>query len=121
MHQKPTRSNVIKENDLLLGDTVSIDQYECQVKGQLPNSWGKEEPHKMYCGGILFVDHASGMVQVFHQISLGASDTIRSKEYYETQAHDMEVKIKHYIGDNGVFKTQPFKYEIPKRNQHISY
>ena len=76
VQRNPDISDVIKVDDLLPGDAVSIDQYECRVKGWLPNSRGKEDPHKMYCGGTLFVDHASGMVQVYHQTSLGTSDTV---------------------------------------------
>ena len=115
-HRNPDSSNIIKNNALIPGDAVSIDQYTRRVKGRLPNSRGREDPHKMYGGGTLFVDHASGMVQVFHQISLEASDTIRSIETYEAQADAMGVRIKHYRGDNGVFKSASFKEEINKHN-----
>ena len=37
----PDHSDVIKEGDLMPGDTVSTDQYEYRVKGRLPNTRGK--------------------------------------------------------------------------------
>ena len=40
----------------------------------------------MYCGGTIFVDHASGMINIYPQGSLGTSDTLRSKEIYENKA-----------------------------------
>ena len=46
-------SDIIKDDDLLPGAAVSTDQYECRVKGRLPNTNGKEEPHKMLCGGTI--------------------------------------------------------------------
>ena len=66
----PDHFDVIKDGDLLPGETVSTDQYECRVKGRLPNTRGREDPHKMYCGGTLFNDHASSKIDVYHQVSL---------------------------------------------------
>ena len=34
----PKHSDVIKEGDLMPGDTVSMNQYECRVKCRLPNT-----------------------------------------------------------------------------------
>ena len=62
---------------------MSTDQYKCRVKGCLPNTRGKEDPQKMYRGGTVFVDHASGVIKINHHVSLGASDTVRSKELHE--------------------------------------
>ena len=96
----PDHADVIKENDLFPGDAVSTDQYECRIRGRLPNTRGKEDPQKMYCGGTLFSDHASSKIDVFHQVSLGTSDTIRSKNEYEHQVAEMGVRIVPYRGDN---------------------
>ncbi len=92
-------SDVIKEGDLMPGDTVSTDQYECRVRGRLLNTRGKEDPLKMFCGGTLFNDHVSSKIDVFHQVSLGASDTIMSKKLYEQQAAEMDINILTYKGD----------------------
>jgi hypothetical protein len=98
-------TEVIKNEHLLHGDCISTDQYECRVKGRLPNSRGKEDPDKIYSGGTVFVDHASGVIKIHHQVSLGASDTIRSKELHELWASEHGVSVKSYRGDNGVYQS----------------
>jgi len=117
----PEHHDVIKKDDLVPGDRVSTDQYECRIKGRLPYSKGKEDPKQMYCGGTLFVDHATGHIKIYNQVTLGASDTIRSKELYELQAWEMGVKVKKYHGDNGIFKAKAFKDDLEKRRQEMSY
>ena len=75
----------------------------------------------MLCGGTLFVDHGSSKIDIFHQVSLGTSDTIRSKELYEQAAAESGVQIKHYRGDNGVYRSSAFKKNIQKRQQNITF
>ena len=104
----PDYIDTIKDGDLLPGQTVSTDQYECRVKGRLPNTRGREDPHKMYCGRTLFNDHASSKINVYQQVSLGASDTIRSKELYEQKAEEVGVKVLTYRGYNGVYTSKAF-------------
>ena len=43
---KPTveHADVIKVDDLELGDNVITDQYKCQVKGRSPHNKGGEDP-----------------------------------------------------------------------------
>ena len=86
-------ADVIKESHLHPGDCVSTDQYECRVKGSLPNTRGKEDSQKMYSGGTIFVDYASGVIKIHHQVSLGDSDTVRSKEFHELWAAEHGVSI----------------------------
>ena len=66
-------------------------------------------------------DHTSSQIQVYHQVSLGTSDTIRSKQQYELEAEAAGVKILSYRGDNGVYKSKDFKVELAKRGQTMSY
>ena len=113
--------DLIKQNHLQPGDCVITDQYECRVKGRLPNTEGKEDPQIMCCGGTVFVEHASGVIKTNHQVSLGASDTIRSKELHELWAVEHGVSIKSYRGDNGVYKSKLFKEDLEERQQKISY
>ncbi len=54
----------------------------------------------------MFVDHASGVIKIHHQVSLGASDTVRSKELHELWAAEHGVSVKSYRGDNGVYKSK---------------
>ena len=95
-------ADVIKEGHLQPGNCISTDQFKCRVKGRLLNSRSKEDPHKMYSGGTVFVDHASGVTKIHFQVSLGASDKVRSKELHELWASEFGVSIKSYRGDNGV-------------------
>ena len=76
-------TNVIKDGDLLPGDCVSTDQFECRVKGRLTGSKGKEDPSKMYSGGAVFVDHALSTIIIYNQVSIGPLDTVGSKELYD--------------------------------------
>ena len=104
-------------NDLLPGYCASTDQYEFRLKGRLKNTRVKEDPQNMYCGGTIFVDHATSKIDVMHQVSLGASDIVRNKELYEQEAMKYGVTFKSYRGDNGVFKSQVFIDDIKKRHQ----
>ena len=88
-------TDVINNECLLYGDYTSIDQCECRVKGRLPNSRGKEDPEKN-CSGKFFVDHASGVIKTHDQVSLGASETTRSKDLHELWASENRVSIKSY-------------------------
>ena len=75
----------------------------------------------MYCGGTLLSDHTSYKINVFHQVSLGAADTIRSKNLYEQEAADVGVRVLSYRGDNGVYKCKEFKEDLLTWHQTMSY
>ena len=66
----PDYVDTIKDRDLLPGQNVNTDQYECRIKRRLHNTRGREDPHKMYCGGTLFNDHASSKIDIYHHVSL---------------------------------------------------
>ena len=57
----------------------------------------------MHSGGTIFVDHASGLGWIENQVSLIASDTVRSKQSFESFAATCGVTVKEYHGDNGIF------------------
>jgi hypothetical protein len=79
-HKKsdPKRKDILSANSLSPGDLVYVDQYESSIRGRLQHTYGKEKQASMYCGGTIFVDVASGMVHVYHQVSLAAADTLLS-------------------------------------------
>jgi hypothetical protein len=87
-HKKsdPERKDILSANALSPGDLVYVDQYESSIRGQLQHTYGKEKRSSMYCGGTIFVDVASGMVHVYHQVSLAAADTLLSKAQFEHEA-----------------------------------
>ena len=84
----------LKVRHLELGDQVSTYQFECRVKCRLPHSKGKEYSEKMYSGGTIFVDHASQYINLHCQVSLGTSDTIRSKELHELRSSEHGIHVK---------------------------
>ena len=47
----------------------------------------------MYCGGTLFADHASGMVQVYHQSSLGSWTQYAAKKYMNLRLTTLVLKL----------------------------
>ena len=57
----------------------------------------------------MFNNHASFKIDVFYQVSLGSSDTIRSKGIYEQRTDDMGVNILAYRGNNIIYKSKEFK------------
>ena len=63
------RSGVLRQDNLLPGQCFSVDHFVCSTKGRLFTSRGKTSAlEQLYCGGCLFVDHASGFVHVEPQI-----------------------------------------------------
>ena len=111
----------LRRNDLKPGDCVSIDHYESTLRGRTLGSRGREPWHKRYCGGTIFVDHASSFIATEHQVSLGASDTILSKRRFEQDARQMGVTISEYHGDNGVFVAEEFREELAELDQDIKF
>ena len=68
----------------------------------------------MCSGGTVFVDHVSGVIKMYHQVSLGASNTIRSKDIYEIWESEYGVSVQRYRGDKGACKSELFKYDLKK-------
>ena len=81
----------------------------------------KEDPHRILSGGEIFVDHDSGFVRVYSQVSLGVADSICSKELFEHHASKVEVTIKQYHGNNGVYKSKLFTKDLDRLHQTITY
>lgn len=115
------RELLLKIGDLEPGGRVSLDQYESSVRGRLSTSRGKESFGAKYCGGTIFCDHASGLVQCFHQVSLRASDTLISKRAFERMAKSCGNKISKYHGDNGVFKAKEFSDALISDEQELTF
>ena len=62
-----------------------------------------------------FVDHRSSKIDVYHQVSLGALDTIRSEKLYEQSAAESSVQIQHLRRDNGVYRSDAFQKDVKKK------
>jgi hypothetical protein len=95
------RRNVLKTNDLLPGQTISVDHFACTAKGRLFTSAGKTKPDDMYSGGCIFVDHASGFVHIEHQQHMSSHETLKAKDSFEARCRDYGVIPQTYVTDNG--------------------
>jgi hypothetical protein len=118
-HLDGDKTMVLKRGHMSPGDCVSADHYLSPVNGRLYSSYGRES-HGYTCG-TLFVDHASGKIFNFPQLSTTAADTIRSKHLLERLAFDEGLRIKHYHSDNGIFASAAFKDDCAASSQHISF
>jgi hypothetical protein len=102
------------------GSLVSIDHYESTVRGRLWHTKGRESPHHRFVGGSIFYDHASKAIFVHHQVSLAASDTLRSKDAFEAQALQCGRTITTYHTDNGIFASAAFEASLHQEQQKHS-
>ena len=70
------RAGVLKKDNLVSGQEVSVDHFICSSKGRLFTGYDKGNDSSRYCGGCIFFDHASGYVHVEFQSSLSSHDTL---------------------------------------------
>ena len=99
----PEKEGELKKGDLFPGQRVSIDHYQSAQPERLYKSRGGTNARDMFWGGAIFVDHASGYVDVRHQATLNAADTVKAKLGYEQDAHTNGIVVQAYHTDNGVF------------------
>lgn len=121
-HVIKDKVGAITKNNLLPGQEVSVDHFKCSTKGRLFTSMGKTSDSDMYSGGALFIDHASGYVDVQFQTQPNTHETIKSKTAFEMHCRDYGVLVQRYISDNGVaFTSADFTAELTKFNQTIRF
>ena len=65
------------------------------------------------------IDHASGYIDVRHQPTLSATDTVRSKLEFESDAENCNVQAKSYHTDNDVFTAKDFYNELLNEKQSL--
>ena len=76
---------------------------------------------QMFHGGAIFVDHATGYLDIRHQVSLNAADTIKSKLMFEREGFNSGVVIQNYHTDNGVFTSTAFMEHLISTKQDIRF
>jgi len=103
------------------GDCVSTNQYIVPLCGRQYHTSGKEWENDQFCGGILFVDHASRHVAISHQTSFAGGETLLSKLQFEHEASFNDVTIKYYHADNGFFVEASFRQVCALRSQELSF
>jgi hypothetical protein len=117
----PDKEGAINKDKLTSGAQVSLDHFVVRKPGRRFTSRGHESAERMFKGGTIFVDAASGRIKLKFQVSLAASNTIRSKMEYEWDALNNGVRIETYQSDNGTFTVQAFIDELNAREQSITF
>ena len=99
------RAGITRQGNLHPGQEVSVDHFVCSTKGRLFTSKGKSRDEDMYCGGALFIDHASGFIHTVPQTSLSSHFTLMAKRDFEQIARDNGVVPLRYLTDNSTSFT----------------
>ena len=115
------KETMLRREHLRPGDCVSLDQYESSIPGRLPHTYGKEKKDDQYNGGTLFIDHASSMVFIQHQVSLRTGETLQAKHKFEQLAREHGVMVKSYHADNSPFGNAEFVRSIEENGQAIKF
>ena len=111
----------LKKNVLFPGQVVASDHYMSSVPGRLYSSRGSTPSERMYHGGTIFVDNATGLIDIEHQVSLSANDTIKAKLKFEEKARESGVSVQAYHTDNGVFTSEEFLSKLSEDGQKIKF
>ena len=111
----------LKTSHLSPGMCISVDHYVSPVRGRHLKGFGTTTCDQGYTGGSIFVDHASGMIFHYPQVDLSATTTIRAKQHLEALAKDVDVSIKAYHSDNGVFASKEFRNHCSSQRQKLSF
>ena len=98
-----------------------MDSYDSKIRECLRTSAGKTSPEQMYCGGTIFVDHASGLIHVEHQTFLSSVETLWSKQLFEQMAYSHGVRVNNYYSDNGIFTSKEFSKHLAQDDQSITF
>jgi hypothetical protein len=121
---RPTSSDEemkLKKRHLAPGHCISVDHYVSPVRGRSVSGYGATTSTKGYTGGSLYVDHASGRIFHYPQSDLTADSTIQGKQLLEEEAKAVNVTVKAYHSDNGIFASQEFKDHCKGQKQELSF
>ena len=131
-HQRPVpgkttsvvkdRAGALKNGDLLPGQQISMDHFICKSKGRLFTSAGKSLLQDMFCGGCLFIDHASSFVHVEFQVHLNTAESLNAKDKFERMCRDVGVVPQAYLSDNGAaFTSAEYSRKMSTSKQVIQF
>ena len=76
-----------------------MEHFQSAIPVRLYNSKGRTYAKNMFHGGCIFVDHASGYIQVWHRVIFSDDNTIKTKLLYERDAANYGVRIQAYHTD----------------------
>ena len=109
----------LRRDDMEPGQKVSMDQYVVTQKGRTLVSTAKD--NLKYNGGTIFVDHASGRIFNYNQISLRTGETLIGKRILEREADNIGFRVKGFLADNGIFTSAGFRAYMERKLQAINF
>jgi predicted metal-binding protein len=116
------REGTLRDDHLAPGQRVSVDHFVCSTKGRLFGSRGKTRQDDMFCGGCVFVDHASSYVHVEFQAHLATHETLQAKASYEMMSRNLGIIVQSFLTDNGsAFTSKEFASQLAKFEQVIRF
>jgi GAG-pre-integrase domain len=119
--QDPSNVGELKKDHLFPGQCVSVDHFVCSTKGRLYMSRGKTSESTMYSGGAIFVDHASKLIFVEHQVNLTTHETLLGKHKFEAFARESGVVVQQYQANNGIFRSKDFGNDLTALRQMSTF
>ena len=100
---------------------MSVDQFVSRTLGKLTSRIGKCSNKLSYAGGTIFVDHATGLAFVCHQMSLHSGDMVQAKHKFEEFARQHGMRIQGCHADNHLFGSAEFLADIELQGQTMTY
>ena len=118
--QDVNKQNVLKKEDLLPGQTISVDHFIIRTPGRLIEGNGQKKiSGDMYSGGCIFVDHASGYIHIILQAHMNTHETLAAKISFEEMCTQHGVVPLKYLTDNGTaFLSEEFVESLKEFQQH---
>ena len=72
---------------------------------------------RRFKAATVFVDHYSRLSYVHVHTSTGGEEAVQAKEAFEAYAAQRGVYVKHYHGDNGIFKSDKWIQHCQRQKQ----
>ena len=117
----PVDEKLLSKEVLIPGQKVSMDHFIVTTPGRLFQSKGSESQDRMFKGGVIFVDHASGFVFVVPVVNFTAGEALRAKREFEAEMSSMGVAVLNYHTDNGVFSASQFQDKLAEDGQDMTF
>ena len=76
---------------------------------------------RRFKAATVFVDHYSRLSYVHVHTSTGGEEAVQAKEAFEAYAAQRGVYVKHYHGDNGIFKSDKWIQHCQRQKQTYTF
>ena len=111
----------LKNNYLVFGQQVFVDLFHFALPGHLYYPKRHTDDKGMFHGGCIFLDHASGYIQVQYQVTFSSDETIKAKLLYKRDEANYGVYILAYHTDNCVFTSKDFMDGLIEKYLYILF